>query len=223
MYYLFLIFIILVAIFIFVSIMIYKEKENQSNIKEGLTNNDNTTIILIGDSILNNSNYILDESKSVPGLIKAEHSDTYVFAKDGAVITDCVSQIEEIPAKNNTSKTNIFVSAGGNNILNSQHKISKEMIDTFFQQYSTLIHSLKTKLPNTQIYLLNLYYPLDSRFKNMYPYIEQWNTLVYEFAETNDLEIIQTNKLIINNEDFTNTVEPSEIGGKKLANVILAS
>ena len=82
---------------------------------------------------------------------------------------------------------------------------------------------VKTKLPNTQIYLLNLYYPLDSRFKNMYPYIEQWNTLVYEFAETNDLEIIQTNKLIINNEDFTNTVEPSEIGGKKLANVILAS
>lgn len=223
MYHLFLIFIILVAIFIFVSIMIYKEREKQSNIKEGLTNNDNTTIILIGDSMLNNSNYILDESKSVPGLIKAGHSDTYVFAKDGAVITDCVLQIEEIPAENNTSKTHIFVSAGGNNILNSQHTISKEMIDTFFQQYSTLIHSLKTKLPNTQIYLLNLYYPLDSRFKNMYPYIDQWNTLVSEFAETNDLEIIQTNKLIINKEDFTNAVEPSEIGGKKLANVILAT
>ena len=176
---------------------------------------------MIGDSILNNTNYILKEENSVPGLIKAKHSDTYVFAKDEAIISDCNAQIEEIPQENNTKDTHIFVSAGGNNILNSKNNISKEVVDSLFQQYSTLIHSLKTKFPNTHIYLLNLYYPLDTTFKKIYPYIDQWNSLLEEFSEKNGLKIIQTNKLIINSNDFTNSIEPSEEGGKKIADVIL--
>ena len=96
------------------------------------------------------------------------------------------------------------------------------MIDTFFQQYSTLLYSLKSKLPKTQIYLLTLYYPLDSRFKNLYPFIEQWNTLLSEFTEKNtDFKLIRTNKLMLVKADFTNAVEPSETGGAKIATAIL--
>ena len=224
--YLFLILFIIIVAVVFANIMINKENETIFNQKqvliEGLTNKNQDTIFLIGDSILNNSNYILSEGKSVPDLIKTGHPNTYNFAKDGAVITDCVSQIEQIPAENNTSQTYIFVSAGGNNILNSHFTISKEMIDTFFQQYSTLLYSLKSKLPKTQIYLLTLYYPLDSRFKNLYPFIEQWNTLLSEFTEKNtDFKLIRTNKLMLVKADFTNAVEPSETGGAKIATAIL--
>ena len=215
------IFLILFLIIVIVSISFYKEHRKQSLLIEGLTNKPDSTIILIGDSILNNSNYILSEGKSVPDLIKAEHSNTYNFAKDEAVITDCNLQIEQIPPKNNTKDTYIFVSAGGNNILNIQHSITNELIETFFQQYSTLIHSLKSKFPNANIYLLNLYYPLDSRFKNLYPYIDQWNSLLLDFSKTNKLKIIQTNKLMINKDDFTNAIEPSIIGGPKIAKAIL--
>jgi hypothetical protein len=193
----------------------------QSLLREGLTNKPDSTIILIGDSILNNSNYILLDGKSVPDLIKAEHSDTYNFAKDEAVITDCNLQIEQIPVTNNTKDTYIFVSAGGNNILNKQNNMTNEMLQTFFQQYSTLIHSLKSKFPNANIYLLNLYYPLDTRFKNLYPYIDQWNSLLLDFSKKNNLKIIQTNKFMLNKDDFTNTIEPSIIGGQKIANAIL--
>jgi hypothetical protein len=231
MLHLFLIFIIIIiAIVVFVSICIYKEQQKRNieiqtkNIvlQEGLTNNNSSsTIILIGDSILNNTNYIFSEGKSVPDLIKAEHSDTYLFAKDGAIITDCYSQIEQIPEANNTKNTHIFVSAGGNNILSSRKELSSEMIETFFQQYSTLILSIKSNLPNTQIHLLNLYYPLDSRFKNLYPYIDQWNSLLSEFAENNNLKVIQINKFMLKNTDFTNAIEPSETGGKKMADAIL--
>jgi hypothetical protein len=213
----------------------YKEQQKMTNIyvsqntvlQEGITNKSDTTIILIGDSILNNNNYIFTEGKSVPDLIKAEHSNTYLFAKDGAVITDCYIQIEDISSENNVNSTYIFVSAGGNNILSSKPGIenktslSNEMIEAFFQQYTTLIHSLKSNFPNPQIYLLNLYYPLDPRFKNFYPYIDTWNSLLTDFAENNDLKVIQTNKLMMQNVDFTNAIEPSEIGGKKIANVIL--
>ena len=215
------IFLILFLIILIISISFYKEQKQKSLLREGLTNKPDSTIILIGDSILNNSNYILLEGQSVPDLIKAEHSDTYNFAKDGAVITDCNLQIEQIPSKNNTKDTYIFVSAGGNNILNIQNNMTKEMIQTFFQQYSTLIHSLKSKFPNANIYLLNLYYPLDTRFKNLYPYIDQWNSLLLDFSKTNNLKIIQTNKFMLNKDDFTNAVEPSIIGGPKIAKAIL--
>lgn len=238
MLHLFLIFIIIIiAILIFVSICIYKQQQIRNieiqtqniGLQEGLTNksNDSSTIILIGDSILNNNNYIFTEGKSVSDLIKAEHSDTYLFAKDGAVITDCYTQIEQIsniePEANSGENKYIFVSAGGNNILSSRSTLSSEIIESFFQQYSTLILSLKSSFPNAQIYLLNLYYPLDSRFKNLYTYIDQWNTLLSEFAENNKLKVIQTNKFMLKNSDFTNSIEPSETGGKKIADVILSS
>jgi len=223
--YLFLILFLIVAV-VFANIMINKENEqifNQNQVLlEGLTNKDQDTIVLIGDSILNNSNYILTEGKSVPDLIKSGHPNTYNFAKDGALVTDCATQIEQIPAENNTSKTYIFVSAGGNNILNSHYTISKEMIDTFFQQYSTLLYSLKGKFSKAQIYLFTLYYPLDSRFKSLYPFIEQWNSLLSEFVEKNtEFKLIRTNKLMNFKADFINSVEPSETGGAKIANAIL--
>lgn len=222
MYHFFLIFIIIIiTIIVIVNICMYKEHQ-ELVLQEGLTNNNNdVSIILIGDSILNNTNYILTQGKSVPDLIKAEHNNTHLFAKDHAVITDCYTQIEQIPTENDTKNTYIFVSAGGNNILNGQGKLSSEMVDAFFQQYSTLLNSLKTKFQNSQIYLLNLYYPLDSRFTNLYPYIDQWNSSLSEFADNNDLEIIQTNKLIVSKEDLTHAVEPSETGGQKIANAIL--
>ena len=136
------IFLILFLIIFIVSISFYTEQMKQSLLREGLSNKEDSTIILIGDSILNNSNYILLDGKSVPDLIKAEHSDTYNFAKDEAVITDCNLQIEQIPVTKNTKDMYIFVSAGGNNILNKQNNMTNEMIQTFFQQYSTLIQSL---------------------------------------------------------------------------------
>ena len=220
MYHFFLIFIIInIAIIVIVNICMYKERKNLV-LQEGLTNNNNTTIILIGDSILNNSNYILTQGKSVPDLIKVGNNDTHLFAKDHAVITDCYTQIEQIPLANDTENTYIFVS-GGNNILNGRTNLSNEIVDTFFQQYSTLLNSLKTKFQKSQIYLLNLYYPLDSRFTNLYPYIDQWNSLLSEFSDNNDLKIIQTNKMIISKGDLTNAIEPSETGGKKIANAIL--
>ena len=80
---------------------------------------------------------------------------------------------------------------------------------------------MKTNFQNSKIYLLNLYYPLDSRFTNLYPFIDQWNSLLSEFADNNDLEIIKTNKMIVSKADLTNAIEPSETGGKKIANAIL--
>jgi hypothetical protein len=55
----------------------------------------------------------------------------------------------------------------------------------------------------------------------MYPFIDQWNSLLFKFAETNNLKVIHTNKLLSVDSDFTKSVEPSEIGSKKIADAIL--
>ena len=68
-------FIILVSIFIIVSCALFK------SFKEGLTNNDNYNIVLIGDSVLNNSNYV-PSGKSVFDNLKTKTTKVFDFAKD---------------------------------------------------------------------------------------------------------------------------------------------
>ena len=91
----------------------------------------------------------------MPDLIKAGHSDTYVFAKDEAVISDCNSQIEQIPEDNNTDKTYIFVSAGGNNILNNI--LWMDFLECVFWNFQCILQIQKQHSPNHRIILKKLY------------------------------------------------------------------
>ena len=103
--------IIIISVVIIFSCAYYK------SLKEGLTNNNN--IILMGDSVLNNSNYV-PEGKSVYDNLKTKLNNVLNVAKDGATINDLYLQLEKIPIELNSSETFIFISAGGNNILNKQ-------------------------------------------------------------------------------------------------------
>jgi len=76
-------------------------------IREGLTNNN--TIILLGDSILNNSNYV-SEGKSVYDILKTKTNNVYNFSKDGATINDLYSQLDKVPLDFNKSETYVFIS-----------------------------------------------------------------------------------------------------------------
>ena len=85
------------------------------SMKEGLTNNNN--IVLIGDSVLNNSNYV-PQGASVIDILKTKTSKVFNFSKDGATINDLYSQLDKIPQELNKSETYVFISGGGNDILN---------------------------------------------------------------------------------------------------------
>jgi hypothetical protein len=90
------------------------------SLKEGLTNNDK--VILMGDSVLNNSNYVpLD--KSVINILKTKTNNILNVAKDGATINDLYEQLDKIPMDFNRADTYVFISVGGNDILNEYHQI----------------------------------------------------------------------------------------------------
>jgi hypothetical protein len=215
-------------IYIFILVVIIMISLFNCTLEEALTNNTNTitsnNIVLIGDSMLNNSAYVLS-GQSIPDLIskdleKITGTTLYNFAKDGATINDCYSQLDKISTDLNNSNTSIFISVGGNNILNSRTKMDFIAITNLFDQYIQLIKSIKTRVPNAELTVLNLYFPVRSHYKSYYSAIEQWNKLL-EDNTFQGYKLIQTNKLLVTPDDFTYDIEPSFKGGKIIVKAIM--
>ena len=184
--------------------------------KEGFSGNKNN-IVLIGDSMLNNFNYV---QTSIPELLKLKTQNVFNFAVDGSTIADCYTQLDKIPNALNTINTYVFISAGGNNILNARGQMDNAAINKLFTTYVTLIQSVKTKLPNVKINVLNLYLPTNPQYQSYSTSIQLWNTLIQNRSEAFSVGIIDTNKLLTQSTDFIYDVEPSETGGAKIANAI---
>jgi hypothetical protein len=108
-------------------------------IKEGLTNNDN--ILLIGDSVLNNSKYVSADN-SVYDNLKTKTSNVFNYSKDAATINDCYEQLDKIPLELDKPNAHVFISAGGNNILNARNKMTSENIIQLFNEYTEFIKSV---------------------------------------------------------------------------------
>ena len=185
------------------------------------------SFVFIGDSMLDNSSYI-QSNKSVPDLMKEKGSNLLNYAKDGATIHACYSQINSLISVSNglCPENSVFiVSAGGNDIVNENRNnpITESFIQTLFTQYSNMVLTIRKKCTQSPIYLLNLYKPLKPKFEKLYPFIDQWNSLIDEFAKNNNFKVISTNKLLALETDFVYEYEPSETGGQKIVDAIYHS
>lgn len=189
-------------------------------LKEGLTNK-NAFVVLIGDSILNNSNYVF-EGKSVPKLLEKKTTNILSLAKDGATISDCYSQLDKVPSALNTNDTSIFISAGGNNILNSKTQLDSQAINKLFDNLTEFIKAVKARLPGAKLNIVNLYIPSDPKFQSYKPIIDQWNQLIKSTSFKTGLIYTVTDvySLLNNPTDFVYSIEPSETGGQKIADLI---
>ena len=187
--------------------------------KEGLTNNNN--IVLIGDSVLNNANYVPSE-KSVVDILKTKTQKVFNFAKDGATISDCYGQLDKIPTDLNTTDTYVFISAGGNDILNKRGQLDSSEIRKLFNSYMDFIKALRVKLGSAKINICNLYLPANPRYNTYKSSIEEWNQLITENSSKigEMYNIINVDTLLTTPDDFVYDIEPSEIASQKIANVI---
>jgi len=190
--------------------------------KEGLTNNSvNNDIILIGDSILNNSNYV-PSGKSVVDILKTKNQNIFNFAKDGATISDCYGQLDKIPIELNKTDTYVFISVGGNDILNQRGQLTNTEIRTLFNSYIELLKSIRVKLSSAKINVLNLYMPSNPRYQTYKSSIELWNQLIKEYSSKigEMYNVINLDTLLTSPEDFIYDIEPSIIASQKIANII---
>ena len=207
--------VILYFILFILAIIYYNIKD--STTREGLTSMDN--IVLVGDSILNNANYV-SPGLTVYDLIKSKHENVQMYAADNSAIKDVIKQVENMPNKFNTKNTYIFVSAGGNDILNLSIHQDEESTKNLFNMYLLLIKAIKQKFPNANIVALNIYYPPNPYYKIFYKTVEMWNNLLMKNKTIQGYSVININKMLTSEDDFTRDIEPSDIGGEKIADAI---
>ncbi len=197
---------------------------NYSYLKEGFNTNSEQMIILIGDSILNNSNYIgYGEKTTFDSLKEILGSNSYInnYAEDGATVNDCFRQLDKTQIENSIDNNNLYivVSCGGNDILNSNILYNNVNIDQLVSKLTTLLKTIQTKFPSSQIRLLNLYYPFNSKYKLYKPIIELWNKNLVELCkkDNSNCKLVNIASSIDNPKDLIYDIEPSASGSRKLA------
>jgi lysophospholipase L1-like esterase len=200
---------------VFFSVIIIFSCAYFKSLKEGLTNNN--TIILIGDSVLNNSNYV-PEGKSVVSVLESKSKNIVNLAKDGATIMDLYSQLDNVPVELNKSSSYVFISVGGNDIL----KNNKENLRALSDKTMSFLDALRARLGSTKINMLNLYLPANPRYQSYKKSVDEWNQLLEERSNKIGAmyNVVDIHSLLTDPSDFVYDIEPSELGSKKIANAI---
>jgi len=185
----------------------------------------NKTVVLLGDSILKNNSYVSD-GKGVDNMLEERNVTVHSLAENSSKIVDVYSQITKIPLDINNKSTVIFLSSGGNDILSFYVDQNGDATDTGFLNtmlaaYKKMVKSIKTRMNECQIVILDIYYPTSNQFAQYRPVIEEWNTLIANYARENSLGLLQISQSVTANEDFTLGIEPSEKGGAKIAQKIV--
>jgi hypothetical protein len=194
-------------------------------LREHFSNNDKI-YVLLGDSIIKNNSYVKN-GKAIDDILNEKtNGNSYCYAKDESTIVDIYSQLDYIPSEFNKSSTAIFLSVGGNDILNIYADKEVNVKDTkvlnpIFNAYKKLIKSIQTKMPDSKLVLLDIYYPTNIKVAQYKPIIEEWNKLISDFASMNNLQIINISEILTDSSDFTLNIEPSDTGGEKIVNNIL--
>lgn len=194
---------------------------------EGMFSRDKENIIiLLGDSILKNNYYVGDDN-SVENLLRQNTNNIIrCYAINDSKIYDIFSQINKIPIELNETNTTIYISAGGNDILDKYVERKNvdlnnfESLNTFFGSYKKLIKTLKNKMNNCRIVALDVYYPTSTPYLPYRDLIREWNNKIYLFLRENNIEVLQISQLLTNSRDFIFDIEPSKEGGEKIANAI---
>ena len=89
-------------------------------------------------------------------------------AKNESLIADIFAQISEIPLQYDSEETYIFLSIGGNNILQQYYNSSKDHLETnmdsdflleLLKKYDSVLKALRVRMKQTHILLTDVYYP----------------------------------------------------------------
>lgn len=217
-----------IIILLFFIIVYFLLKNQKKNIIEALTNNiealtNNIDVILIGDSILENSNYV-NNTNTIGANIKNTHKKTLVLAKDNSVVDDIKSQLKNIPKKLDNKNTYVFLSIGGNDLLEFYKYQNKNIndfsyVDNVFSKYKKLVNFIKKKY-KFQLVLLNIYYPKEELYIKFHKIIKTWNKKLSVLSKKNNYKFLDISKILYKKKHFTNGIEPSGEGSKLLANGI---
>jgi len=189
-------------------------------------------IVLIGDSIFDNASYVsgaLDVIAHVRNEIPRGWKAT-LCAVDGSMVSGIQDQIAKLPA----DATHLVISAGGNDAINQAGILDvcdqstaqtlnrmADISDEFEALYrGMIIDVLHLGLPTA---VCTIYYP---RFPDSFinraacMALGLFNDVIIRSAFAAGVPLIDLRLVCEKDEDFANPIEPSDIGGKKIAAAI---
>ena len=194
-------------------------------------------LALLGDSTIDNGNWtgggpcVLDQVRDL--LPK-----TTLCAKDGALISAIVQQAAEAPAHT----THFVVSVGGNdglsgvNVMNQRAVTVADGMEAVFvftkefeEEYSQAIeHLIQQVGPDKHIVLCSVYNPCFGPFGVTTLSQDAANASVALLADAVvrvatrlHLPVIDWRRVMTQLEDFANPIEPSSVGGHKMAETVV--
>jgi lysophospholipase L1-like esterase len=181
--------------------------------------NQPSNIIFLGDSILNNSAFVFKHQTVFNQLKQALNPNTILtsFAKNGAIMSNMSFQISQLPVHLDSPKTSIFVSIGGNDLIQSQ--TTKQLI----KQHTTHIKTIAMHMPTSYIYILNLYSPVERKYDSFTTTIQDWNNKLrkHYYDNSKNITMVDISSTVSLSNDFVQDIEPSAEGGKKIVEIML--
>ena len=190
-------------------------------------------VVLVGDSILDNAAYTQggpDVVSQVRQLLPAGW-EASLLAVDGSTTDDVAVQIRRVPK----AATHLVLSVGGNDALmhlgileapaSSMAKCLEALADIssdFERRYRAAIAAcLQTALPLAVCTVYNGCFDDRSFQRIASTTLTVFNDAIIRVAVGHSLPVIDLRAVCVNAEDYANPIEPSSVGGEKIARVIV--
>jgi hypothetical protein len=190
-------------------------------------------LVLVGDSIFDNAAYVgnaPDVRRQVQELMPRVDRVT-LAARDGAVLNDVGLQLAGLPA----GATHLVISAGGNDALLASGVLDGAAIsvaealeklaavaDGFRESYAAMLrHARERSLPVAVCTIYEPPFPDISRRLAAARALTMLNDQITRQAISTGVSLIDLRVICDRDEDFANSIEPSAIGGAKIAHAIM--
>jgi len=188
---------------------------------------------MLGDSVFDNGAYVgggPDVAMQVQRLLPAAAVNSR--ARDGAVIADVPSQFRQVPP----SATHLVVSIGGNDALRASgvldHAVTSvagamtqlfEVREGFERNYVAMLDLIAGRaLPTAVCTIYEPRFPERARRQAAATALAALNDVITRHAFARGLSLIDLRLICARDEDFANPIEPSVLGGGKIAQAIAA-
>ncbi len=190
-------------------------------------------LVLLGDSTLDNAAYTAGGAAVVTHVARELPSDWTVTlrAVDGSTTEDIDAQLQALP----TDATHLLLSVGGNNAI-----LKSEVLDTpvassaeallllylasqeFEMQYRRVVAAcLKRQLPLVPCTVYHGNFPDPGYRQRVAVALAVFNDVIVRVAADHGLTVIDLRAVCSSPEDYANPIEPSVIGGAKIARSIV--
>jgi hypothetical protein len=190
-------------------------------------------IVLLGDSVFDNGAYVHGGPDVVTQLasISPPGSQATLQARDGALISDVKLQLERLPA----DASHLVISAGGNDALRESSVLDEPARsvadaiaklaaarDRFQSDYAAMLDLAATRrLPTAVCTIYEPRFPEPFRRRIAAAALTLLNDCITRAAFLRSLTLVDLRVMLNDDKHFANPIEPSTLGGMKLARAAL--